>query len=124
MSKFQLAGTTKPYSGQGRGLGYPTANIECPSDSPEGVFVGFTTILNRRLPSIIFIGKPETVGDYIKRAETHILDFEDKDLYGYEILIEVEHKLRNNKKFESKNELVINMKADEKAAREWFRENQ
>lgn len=120
MKKFQLAGTVKPYSGQGRWLGYPTANIECPANTPESVFVGYTTLMNKRLPSIIFIGAPITLGETIKRAESHILDLEDRDLYGQEILVEVVEKLRDNEKFNSRDELIKQMKRDEQIARKYF----
>lgn len=124
MKPFKLAGTVKPFSGQGRKLGYPTANIECAPDTPEGTFVGYTTLMNHDLPSIIFIGAPVTLGETYKRAESYILDLEDKDLYGQEILIEVIHKLRDNQKFKSVDELVKQIKLDETLARTWFLKNE
>lgn len=120
MNSFTLSGTVQQYSQEGRKLGYPTANIECKTDAPEGVFVGYTTLMNKRLPSIIFIGAPITLGETIKRAESHILDLEDKDLYGQEILIEVVEKLRNNEKYNSRAELITQMKKDEQVARDYF----
>lgn len=121
MNKVNVSGAVQQYSQEGRKLGYPTANIECSADTPEGVFVGYTSLMNQRLPSIIFIGAPITLGETIKRVESHILDLEDKDLYGQEIQIEVIEKLRGNKKFNSRAELVAAMKADEKAARAYFK---
>ena len=121
---FSIAGVVRRYSGQGRKLGYPTANIEIEPDTPEGLFVGYTFINSAELPSIIFIGVPETVGDAGKRAESYILDFPDKDLYGQKIRIEIIKKLRDNKKFASVDVLLKQMKRDEITARQFFSANQ
>lgn len=117
---FRLSGSIKPYSGMGRKLGYPTANIPCPGDTPEGVFIGYTHLDKQKLPSIIFVGAPEILGETIKRAESYILDFPDKDLYGKDITIEVIKKLRNNQKFESFDGLINQMRLDESQARIYF----
>lgn len=114
-------GIVNKYSGRGRDLGYPTANIDVPADAEEGVFFGYTTILpeRSRRPSLIFIGVPETFGGTTKRLETHILDFSG-DLYGKEIELQILKKLRDNQKFESAEALIEQMKIDELAARKYF----
>lgn len=117
---FTLHGVVKPFSGNGRKFGYSTANIEVPIDTPEGIFVGWTTLNNKKLASVQFIGQPITVGDTIKRAESHIFDFEDRDLYGESIQLIVLEKLRDNIKFDSINELLEQMKKDEQTARLYF----
>jgi len=121
VSKFILQGTVKPFAGNGRKLGYPTANIEISADVAEGLFVGYVKLLSKELPAIIFIGAPITLGDNIKRAEAHILDFEDKDLYGESVEFIVISKIRNNKKFDSKEELIKQMQQDEQYARNYFK---
>ncbi len=120
MTEYKLTGTVKKFSQEGRKLGYPTANIECEANAPEGVFVGYTKLINKRLPSIIFVGTPITLGETLKRAESHILDYEDKDLYGQSIQIEIERKLRDNEKFNSRVDLIKQMKQDEQLARKYF----
>lgn len=138
-------GLVKKQTGRGRKLGYPTANIEVPADAEEGVFVGYTRILSPfpspppqgegkekeflplegggevgvKLPSIIFIGAPETFGETDKRLETYILDWEG-DLYGRTIEVEIIKKLRENEKFESEAALTEQMKIDESKARRYF----
>ena len=121
MEKFRLQGTVKPFAGDGRKLGYPTANIEVNNDIAEGLFVGYVKLLNKKLPALIFIGAPITFGDSMKRAEAHILDFEDKDLYGESLEFIVTSKMRDNKKFNSKEELIKQMKQDEQDARNYFK---
>ncbi len=119
--KKLIKGQVKKHLGRGAKLGYPTANIDIPADAQEGVFVGYTTIFpeRSRRPSIIFIGAPEMFGDEEKRLEAHILDFEG-DLYGQEIVVEIIHKLRDNRKFSTQEELVAQMKEDERQASEFF----
>lgn len=131
--KIRFKGTVKKQTGRGKKLGYPTANIEAPSDAEEGIFVGYTRALppltsppslregekERGLPSIIFIGAPEMFGETDKRLEAHILDF-DGELYGQDIAVEIVRKLRENQKFESKSRLLQQMKQDEQHAREYF----
>lgn len=117
---FELVGKVTPYSGNGRKLGYPTANIACLTDSPEGVFVGYTNLEGKKRPSVIFIGAPETFNETNKRAESYILDFPDRDLYGLEIKLTIVKKLRDNRKFGSKEELIVQMQADEELARRYF----
>jgi riboflavin kinase/FMN adenylyltransferase len=117
---FSVIGIVKPYSGMGRKLGYPTANIECPAETEEGVFVGYTYLDGKKLSSIIFIGIPETFNETKKRAESYILDFDDKDLYGEEITLEVIKKLRDNRRFDSQQNLIAQMKEDERWAKDYF----
>lgn len=116
------SGVVMQNSGRGRQIGFPTANIEIDPDAPEGIFVGFTHINDRDLPSLIFIGSPITFEDKKKRAETYILDFE-ADLYGEEIMIKIVEKLRDNEKFDSEQDLINQMVEDEKNAREYFAQN-
>ena len=81
MKKIRLSGIVKSHSGRGTKLGFPTANIDLAEDIPDGIYVGFTTVENHKLSSLIFIGTPEMFGETEKKAEIYILDF-DEDLYG------------------------------------------
>lgn len=119
---FNITGVVKPFSGNGREFGYPTANIDVPASTPEGIFAGWTLLGGKKLASVQFIGQPVTMGETIKRAESHIFDFEDRDLYGEIIEMEVLKKLRDSIKFDSADELLKQMKKDETAARLYFKQ--
>lgn len=121
MKPFKLSGVIKRWDGNGRKFGYPTANIEAPEDAPEGLFVGHVILNKKSLPAMIFIGAPITLNDQRRRAEAHILDFEDRDLYGESVIFEVESKLRDNVKFEGEEKLIEQMKKDEVLARKYFK---
>lgn len=118
---FKLSGVTKPFKGNGRKLGYPTANIDISADTPEGQFLGTVEFNGNSHNAIIFIGTPVTMGDTVKRAEAHILDFEDKDLYDADMVFCVEYKLRDNKLFDSEELLIEQLKDDEIQARKYFK---
>ena len=114
---MKIRGIVHKHKGNGRKFGYPTANIECPTDLEEGVFVGRTTLDGEPLPSFVFVGAAEPLGETNKRLESHIFDFEDRYLYGEEITVEILDKIRDNKIFDSVKELLEQMKRDETEAR-------
>lgn len=116
---FSFSGTVQKHLRRGTELGYPTANIEVKPETPEGIFVGFVQIGEVQYPSLIFVGKALTFDEHDKKAEVFILDF-DSDIYGKNLSVEVHKKLRENIKFDSKEDLVVQMKQDEKDAREYF----
>lgn len=116
-----LTGEVVRFSGNGRKLGYPTANIRSTTTLAEGVYFGFAGIGHRPLtPALIFIGVPITVGDSEKRIEVHILDIPDIDYYRQQIEVSIVHFWRPNKKFANLEVLKTAMSSDEKHARMWF----
>jgi len=120
----QLRGTATRYKGNGRKLGYPTANIDVPTDLEDGVYFGFGNLADyTHQPALIFIGTPTTVGDTERRVEAHLLDIEDKDYYGLPLTLDIREFHRPNKTFSSIDKLLIIMKNDEAAARQWFARN-
>jgi len=118
MAKNSITGIVKPHKGNGRKFGYPTANIDVSTDVEEGVYAGFTTIKFTKLkyenmPSFIFVGRAETLGETDLRLESHIFDVEDKDLYGAEMTVQLIEKIRDNKRYDSIDELLEQMHKDE-----------
>ena len=111
-TSFTLTGTITPFAGNGRKLGYPTANIKIPLDTEEGLFIGTVELEGASHQAIIFVGAPVTMDETVKRGEAHILDFVDRDLYGLEITMHALHKLRDNQKFDSVEELIAQMDID------------
>jgi FAD synthase len=118
-----LIGMVQPYKGNGRKLGYPTANIATETDLSDGVYFGFADLDEyTHQPALIFIGTPTTVGDHGRRVETHLLDITDKDYYGHELHLVITLYHRPNQTFDSIDELLVAMKTDEQVARSWFRQ--
>lgn len=114
MSEF--VGKVLKNSGRGEELGFRTANLEVDEHAEEGVFAGSVELEGKIYKAAVFIGKPETFGDNHKRLEVHILDF-NKDIVGKVIKVTIFKKIRENKKFDSKEELNKQIKNDIKEIR-------
>lgn len=117
---FSLTGTVKSNLGRGRELGYPTANITPDDSIQDGLYVGYASFDNKKLPALIFIGPAIVFGETERKAEIFILDFKG-DLYGKEIHVDVLQKQRENMMFDSSEELVEQMKKDEEEANMFFK---
>jgi riboflavin kinase/FMN adenylyltransferase len=65
------------------------------------------------------IGNNPTFGENALSIETHLLDFK-KDILGKELIIKFLHRLREEKTFDSKEELADQIMKDIKRARELF----
>ncbi len=96
----------------GRTIGYPTANIDSDTFLNGGVYKTITTINDITYNSITNIGYNPTFNkqDTLK-IETHILDF-NEDIYNEIIKVEFINKVRNEIKFNSKEELIIQLNKD------------
>ncbi len=105
---------------RGRELGYPTANMFLHKHLGEGVFVSEVQVDGEWYPALTFVGKARTFDKTDYKAESWLIDFEE-DLYGKMLTVKLLKKLRGNKKFGSANDLIVQMKQDEKDAREYFR---
>ncbi len=118
---MKLKGTVKKYSGRGRRLGFPTANMGVTSDVADGLYLGYTYLEEAKLPSLIYIGANALYGEKERRVESYILDFPDRDLYNKEIEVEILEKLRDTISFASEQALVAQMKKDKTVARHFFK---
>ena len=110
-------------SGRGRRLGFPTANIKVNSGilPPQGVYVVRVQINGRMLNGISNIGYRPSFDDKSSdiNFEVHILDFK-KNIYSQSLTIEFLKKIRDEKKFSSLDQLISQIRSDEKTARKFF----
>jgi riboflavin kinase/FMN adenylyltransferase len=116
-----LKGVVTKFKGNGRKLGYPTANIRTETNLKDGVYFGFADMgTYTAQPALIFIGTPTTVGDTERRVEAHLLYIPDKDYYGKHLVLDIRHFHRANETLDSIEALLKIMQNDEAVAREWF----
>lgn len=111
---YALRGTVIRGKGRGHKLGFATANLKSDADYviPKfGVYDSEIIYDGQRYKGITNIGANPTFADIIFSIETHIIDFH-KDIYGETIEIELLSFLRSEKKFNSVDELVIQVKKD------------
>ncbi len=118
-----LMGVVVRGDARGKTLGFPTANIN-PSFEvlpPSGVYV-----VNVKVGKIIYHGMANVgrrpsfhKGNGRINIEVHIFNFH-KMIYGQSILIEFLRKIRDEKAFNSKEQLIEQLHKDEKKARHRF----
>ena len=96
--------------GRGRELGFPTANLEVPERllvPPDGVYAGWA----RDQRAAVSIGTNPHFDGVERRVEAHLLDF-DGDLYGERLVVEFWTPLREQRRFDSLEELVAAIRDD------------
>ena len=111
---------------RGRGLGFPTANLETPPHTAtpaDGVYAGWLTSLDldgseiSRWPAAISVGTNPTFGVGDRTVEAYALDRDDLDLYGAHAAIDFTARLRGTERFDSVEDLVTQMHRDVDQAR-------
>lgn len=116
---FSIRGKVKTGAKRGKSLGFPTANISLHQKIPEGIYASTVRIENQTYFAASFIGAPKTFNQTDVKLESYILDF-NKDIYGKWISVKLYKKLRVNKKFESAEMLIQQMKEDVVQTRTFF----
>jgi len=116
---YKFWGKVQTNNKRGKKLGFPTANINLSRKIPEGIYISKTRLDGKEYKSVTFVGIVKTFNEKKFHSETYILDF-NQNIYGKWISVELIKKIRDNKKFNSIEELVKQMKEDEKSARKFF----
>jgi riboflavin kinase/FMN adenylyltransferase len=116
---YAITGNVIKGKSLGKRLSTPTANIDI--DNVEfcfnGVFLGRINIENKNFFCIVNFGPKPTFDDYRQSLEAHILDF-DENIYDHALSIEFLCKIRDQVKFNSVEELKIQINDDKNNARE------
>ena len=114
---YRLKGKVVEGKKIGRMLGYPTANIEpdypyklIPADGVYAVKVLLDSVIYK---AMLYVGpRPTLEFNSGKRTiEVNIFDF-DNDIYKKNITVRFEHRLRGDKKFNSREELLDQINKD------------
>jgi riboflavin kinase/FMN adenylyltransferase len=112
--------------GRGTALGVPTANLALPPHGVRpgrGVYVARAVVDGASYRAAVNIGyNPTFRGDHEGAApvsvEAHLLGFSG-DLYGHELRLEFLHRIRQEQRFDSIQDLVLEMRRDIGAAASW-----
>jgi riboflavin kinase/FMN adenylyltransferase len=119
---FDLDGTVVSGQGRGRGLGFPTANVDTSNElrPAPGVYALRVLLLEEPQgpwrPGVANIGVKPTFGGSEVTIEAHLLDFTG-DLYGKQLRVQFLERLRPEQRFGSAAELAGQIKRDIEAAR-------
>ena len=119
---FQIAGKVIKGDQRGREIGFKTANID-PKNYvlPKlGVYITKVKLKGKLYNSISNIGiRPSFSGDNKVVLETHIFDYLGKDFYNEDISVIFLKFLRDETKFNSINELILQIEIDIKKAKKF-----
>lgn len=120
---YTIQGIVVKGKGIGKSLNYPTANIKINSDlkliPKHGVYIVKCLIDNKFCWGMMNIGVNPTFDNNELSIEVHFLDY-DGDLYGNALNIELLKHLRNEKKFNSIENLKNQIALDESQTRDFI----
>lgn len=107
--------------GRGKKLGFPTANISVDDEDKlipaKGIYAAECIVQKEKYFGLLSLGSRPTFhkdGDVI--PEFYIFDF-DRDIYDEIMKVEMIEKIREEEKFNSVDDLIIQMKKDEEKGR-------
>jgi len=121
-------GLTRPYSLTGKvvagehighEIGFPTANLSL--DNPykvipaPGVYAVWAILGSERMPAMMNIGTRPTFEGTTQTLEVHILN-KVGDVYGQMMTVEFMERLRSERRFDSREALVEQLKTDRATA--------
>lgn len=123
---YMLNGTVVNGKKLGGKIGFPTANIAIQEDykliPKTGVYIIKTVIHNNLFYGMMNIGFNPTVEGRHQTIEAHLFNFNDT-LYGKKIAVELLYFLRDEKKFDSVDDLIVQLSLDKKSAISFIKNN-
>jgi riboflavin kinase/FMN adenylyltransferase len=110
---MKLTGKIVHGAGRGKGLGFPTINLEGAfSDLEMGVFAAWVSLDGGpRLAGAMHHGVNRTFEEGVAHVEIFLLDFSG-EVYGQSAEVDVVKKIRDTQKFSSAEELVAQIQRD------------
>lgn len=111
---YAVQGTVIQGDQRGRTLGFPTANMDVWQQQvlpAQGVYAGWATIDDTRYMAVTNLGTRPTFDGTTLSLEPHLLDF-DQDIYGKNITLTFEYRLRSEQKFNGLDALKTQLQND------------
>lgn len=111
---YFFIGKVKKGRGIGKKIGFPTANLEVPQDKllpPCGVYAVWVYYKDQKMKGAMNIGFRPTFEEKNLSIEVHILNF-NQTIYEEKLKVEIVKKIRNEKKFNSLEDLKTQIEKD------------
>ena len=116
---FQLTGTVIHGDKLGRKIGFPTANIEVDDETKiipaNGVYGCYVLLGEEKFKGMLNIGLRPTVNGEERRIEVNVFEL-DREFYGKSITIILKERIRDEKKFDSVEQLKERLEIDKNLA--------
>ncbi|WP_419213569.1 bifunctional riboflavin kinase/FAD synthetase [Maribacter sp. X9] len=121
--EYMLTGTIVRGKGNGKKLGFPTANLSIAESykliPKNGAYTVKSTLNGETVYGMMNIGFNPTLNGTEKSVEVNFFDF-DADLYGKKIQVDILARLREEHKFESVDALKGQLAKDKKKSLEFI----
>jgi riboflavin kinase/FMN adenylyltransferase len=116
---YTLTGVVVEGDRRGRTIGFPTANLNPPERRlvpHNGVYAARATVGGQPWDAMMNIGLRPTFNKAQRSIEVHLFNYSG-DLYGQEMRITFVARIREERKFDSVQALIAQLRADEVACR-------
>ena len=114
--RVTIIGVVERGDQRGRTIGFPTANLRLDLDHAhieDGVYAAYVRLDDGRVvESAVSIGRrPTFYPEGVRLCEAHLVDFDD-DFYDTCITVTLVGRLRRQERFDSIDDLVVQLRAD------------
>ncbi len=113
---YSLQNTVTTGAGRGKGLGFPTANLKMNQRQalpPDGVYATWAYVNGQAYESMTNIGRRPTFGENERNIEVFLLNYHG-NLYNQEMKVDIIARLREEKRFDTVDELKKQIAEDVK----------
>jgi len=111
----RLVGQVVSGAGEGKRLGYPTANLHVDPEvlvPADGIYAAWGHVHGRRRPGALYIGKRPTYNAHDRSLEVHLLEPPERSLRGTTLRVELVERIRGDARFDSLDALKAQIAAD------------
>jgi len=122
---YQICGHVAHGDKRGRTIGFPTANIKLQrhATAVHGVYAVHMSGENHlSCNGVANVGKRPTVDGKNLQLEVYLFDF-NQEIYGQQVCVEFKYKIRDEKRFDSFDDLKQQIIKDSQRAKDFFAEN-
>ncbi|CAN5726722.1 bifunctional riboflavin kinase/FAD synthetase [soil metagenome] len=120
---YSIEGPVVHGAKRGRRLGFPTANISVGDPAKllplDGIYAVYGWVGGKRVPGLLHLGPRPTFAGSPPTVELYLLDWSG-DIYGHRVRVEFCERIREVLPFTTAEALVVQMREDERTARELF----
>lgn len=116
---YAVSGTVVHGEKRGRGLGYPTINVETPTERllpRDGIYANWVEIDGARERAAVSLGVRPTFGAGPRRLEAFLLDFAG-EMYGMPVRVAFVRRIRDEQYFDGPDALAAQIAKDVVEAR-------